>query len=213
MKNKLLMLVCTTLFVSALNAQVSNQIQGVEIHNFEATQLDNGANMFIVPLTTEVKVLATEPKNFKMKETITLPEINPNETDKHYADRIQSLIQSRIAELKTQALFEFADATNAALIISPIYSIKTESSNGYTVNVVVKVKGYPAIYTKFRNLTPADSITMRLSRNIPQNKEILDPTLHTTVTSEEEKVHEEVVKITDENEQVKTEQKKNSKKK
>ena len=165
--------------------------------------MDNGANMFIVPLATEVKVLSAEPKNFQMKESITLPEIFPQESDAHYANRIQDIITSRIAELKTQALFEFADATNAALIISPIYSIKTESSKGYTVNVTVKVKGYPAIYTKFRNLLPSDSVTMRLSGNIPENKHVLSPNLQTKITTEEETVREEKVNIIDNNDKKK----------
>lgn len=195
MKKEVTLLGAILVISQLITAQVSNQIQGVEIRNFEATQLNNGANMFVTPLATEVKVLSTEPESYQMKETIILPEIRPGETEGQYADKVQRIVEARISELKTQALFEFTDEKNAALIISPIYSIKTESSHNNVVNVIVKVKGYPAIYTKFRNITPADSVLMRISKTIPNNQGMTNPKFNTTIKTEEKQIVEEEVVI------------------
>ena len=72
----------------------------------------------------------------------------------------------KLDELKAQALFEFIDRENCSLIVSPIYSIKTTNSAGSKMTIQVRIKGYPATYTHFRDLQSADTTIVRLNRLI-----------------------------------------------
>ncbi|HBZ34016.1 MAG TPA: hypothetical protein DEO38_02830 [Bacteroidales bacterium] len=175
--------------------QVSNKIQGADIKDFETTKLNNGTKMFVVPVTAEVKVLSAEPQSYQLKESIMLPEMGPTESEASYTNRVAQYVEQTVVQLKEQALFEFADSKNASLIISPSYSIKTESSKNYQVNVVVKVKGYPAVYTKFRSIMPSDTILMKTGKNIPDNKIELTPVMNVNMETEEKTTVEEDVVI------------------
>ena len=77
----------------------------------------------------------------------------------------------RMDELKAQALFEFIDRENCSLIVSPIYSVKTTSSKGLEMKVEVRIKGYPATYTNFRDLQAKDSTIVKLNRLIIDKKD------------------------------------------
>lgn len=149
----------------------NNAIQGASVSKYEATQLKNSGNMFIVPLVASLNIKQSTPSDYVLRETITLPEMRKKESEKDYFERAEKFMNMRMDELKAQALFEFIDRENCSLIVSPIYSIKTTSSSGSQMNVEVRVKGYPATYTHFRDLQTADSTIVKLNRLIIDKKD------------------------------------------
>ena len=149
----------------------NNAIQGASVSKYEATQLKNNGNMFIVPLVASLNIKQSTPSDYVLKETITLPEMRKKESEKDYFERAGKFMNMRMDELKAQALFEFIDRENCSLIVSPIYSIKTTSSSGSEMKVEVRVKGYPATYTHFRDLQTADSTIVKLNRLIIDKKD------------------------------------------
>lgn len=149
----------------------NNAIQGASVSKYEATQLKNNGNMFIVPLVASLNIKQSTPSDYVLKETITLPEMRKKESEKDYFERAEKFMNMRMDELKAQALFEFIDRENCSLIVSPIYSIITTSSSGSEMTVEVRVKGYPATYTHFRDLQTADSTIVKLNRLIIDKKD------------------------------------------
>jgi predicted adenine nucleotide alpha hydrolase (AANH) superfamily ATPase len=171
MKAKLLFLV---LVVAAGTVFAQNKaIQGASVSKYEATQLKNNGNMFIVPVVASLDIANKTPTDYKLKETISLPEMKKKESEKEYFSRVEKYINLKIDELKAQALFEFIDKENCSLIVSPIYSIKTLSSQGTEMTIEVRIKGYPATYTKFRDMQTADSTIVKLNRLIVDKKDEL----------------------------------------
>lgn len=169
MKAKILLLVLVAA-TGTMFAQ-NNAIQGVSVSKYEATQLKNNGNMFIVPLVASLNISQSTPKDYVLRETITLPEIRKKENEEKYFERAEKFMNMRMDELKAQALFEFIDRENCSLIVSPIYSVKTISSNGLEMKVEVRVKGYPATYTNFRDLQAKDSTIVMLNRLIVDKKD------------------------------------------
>lgn len=169
MKTKLLILVLVAV-TGTMFAQ-NNAIQGASVSKYEATQLKNNGNMFIVPLVASLDIKQNTPSDYVLRETITLPEMRKKESEEAYFERAEKFMNMRMEELKAQALFEFIDRENCSLIVSPIYSIKTTSSRGLVMNVEVRVKGYPATYTHFRNMITSDSTIVKLNRLIIDKKD------------------------------------------
>lgn len=156
---------------AGLFAQSNAAIQGASVSKYEATQLKNNGNMFIVPLVASLNITQSTPKDYVLKETILLPEMRKKENEDKYFERAEKFLDLKLNELKAQALFEFIDRENCSLIVSPIYSIKTLSSNGLQMSVEVRVKGYPATYSHFRDLQAADSTIVKLNRLIIDKKD------------------------------------------
>lgn len=127
--------------------------------------------MFIVPIVASLNIAQSTPKDYVLRETISLPEMRKKESEEKYFERAEKYMHMRLDELKAQALFEFIDKENCSLIVSPIYSIKTTSSSGSQMNVEVRVKGYPATYTNFRDLQTADSTIVKLNLLIVDKKD------------------------------------------
>jgi len=146
-------------------------IQGASVSKYEATQLKNNGNMFVVPLVASLNITQSTPKDYVLKETILLPEKRKREKEDAYFERMEKYVDIKLDELKAQALFEFIDKENCSLIVSPIYSIKTVSSKGLEMTVDVRVKGYPATYTKFRDMQTSDSTIVKLNRLIVDKKD------------------------------------------
>lgn len=169
MKAKVLLLVLVVA-TGTMFAQ-NNAIQGASVSKYEATQLKNNGNMFIIPLVASLNIKQGTPSDYVLRETITLPEMRKKESEEKYFERAEKFINMRMDELKAQALFEFIDRENCSLIVSPIYSIKTTSSSGSQMKVEVRVKGYPATYTHFRDLQTADSTIVKLNRLIIDKKD------------------------------------------
>ena len=182
---KKIIIIC--LMAAAINnafAQDSS-LQGASVSKFEATQLSNNGNMFIVPVVAELHVNSTTISDYNMKATILLPERGKKESDERYVKRVEDFLKVKLDELKTQALFEFIDNTRSSLILSPHYSIQTESSRGNEMKVVVRIKGYPATYSNFRNLTAADSTIVKLNGMIVDKKQVEYLQGNTKITTEE----------------------------
>ena len=169
MKAKVLLLVLVVA-TGTMFAQ-NNAIQGASVSKYEATQLKNNGNMFIIPLVASLNIKQGTPSDYVLRETITLPEMRKKESEEKYFERAEKFINMRMDELKAQALFEFIDRENCSLIVSPLYSIKTTSSSGSQMKVEVRVKGYPATYTHFRDLQTADSTIVKLNRLIIDKKD------------------------------------------
>ena len=153
-----------------VSAQSSTTIQGASISKYEATQISNNGNLFIVPLVADLKVKSNVMEEYKLVADITLPEIKKKEKEMEYLKRIEVFLNKRLLELKSQALFEFIDKTGASIIVSPMYSTRTLTSRGLDMKVEVRVKGYPATYSNFRNLQASDSTIVKLNNQIRQKE-------------------------------------------
>lgn len=185
MKTKFL--ICSFLLflgTAGLYAQTTT-VQGANISKYEATQISNNANFFIVPLVAELHVLTNTMQEYRLVENITLPAIKKREKEDAYFVRIERYLNDRLEELKAQALYEFIASSNASLIVSPIYSTKTLSSKGLDMRLEIWVKGYPATYNNFRNLKAADSTIVKLNHSIKQkNLDIISIDKKTTERNE-----------------------------
>lgn len=168
MKPKFLsIIVCLFIGTLALYANETS-IQGASISKYEATQISNNGNFFIVPVTAELQVMSNTMQEYKLVENITLPEMKKKEKEETYIVRIENYLNKVILELKSRALYEFIDKTHASLILSPIYSTKTLSSKGNEMRIELRVMGYPATYTNFRSLQASDSTVVKLNNSIKQ---------------------------------------------
>lgn len=168
MKPKFLsIIVCLFIGTLALYANETS-IQGASISKYEATQISNNGNFFIVPVTAELQVMSNTMQEYKLVENITLPEMKKKEKEEAYIVRIENYLNKVILELKSRALYEFIDKTHASLILSPIYSTKTLSSKGNEMRIELRVMGYPATYTNFRSLQASDSTVVKLNNSIKQ---------------------------------------------
>lgn len=150
-KKLFLSLIAVSLGMS-LSAQI---VTGVNITNFQAKSTDSNPKMFVIPIVASMEIIQDAPTFFSTTGVIKIPD--NNNTVRDYMALVNSTVKARIEELKSQALFEFSEKTGADLILSPMYSITTVSNTGLTVNVTIKIKGYPARYTKFREMTENDS--------------------------------------------------------
>ncbi len=168
---KLFLFVTVLSVATGLFAQSNMAIEGASVSRYEATQLKNNGSMFIVPIVANLNVAQSTPKDYLLSEKITIPEIRKNESEDKYYERVEKYIDLKLNELKAQALFEFIDTEHCSLIVSPIYSIKTVSSQGHEMNVEVRVKGYPATYTNFRSMQAADSTIVKLNGLIVDKKD------------------------------------------
>jgi hypothetical protein len=167
---KTFLLILAVVLTAGLFAQ-NNAIQGASVSKYEATQLKNNGNMFIVPLVASLNIAQSTPKDYRLRETISLPEKQKRENEEAYFKRAENFLDLKLNELKAQALFEFIDSENCSLIVSPIYSIKTISSKGLNMTVEIRVKGYPATYTNFRDMQAKDSTIVKLNRLVIEKKD------------------------------------------
>jgi len=168
MKPKFLSII-VFLFIGTLSIFANEtSIQGASISKYEATQISNNGNFFIVPVTAELQVMSNTMQEYKLVENITLPEMKKKEKEEAYIVRIENYLNKVILELKSRALYEFIDKTHASLILSPIYSTKTLSSKGNEMRIELRVMGYPATYTNFRSLQASDSTVVKLNNSIKQ---------------------------------------------
>lgn len=188
MKTKLL---CVVVFALAAGTMLSqnNAIQGASVSKYEATVLKNNGNMFVVPIVASLSVTKNQPSDYVLTETVIIPDIRKQEGDANYMTRVTDYLNTKIEELKAQALFEFIDRENCSLIISPMYSTRTISSEGSKMTIEVKVKGYPAMYSKFRDMQPADSVLMNLNKLIeyqsPDVQKLTEQQMETNERTEE----------------------------
>lgn len=156
------------LLLMVVSCKLSAQTTQTEasLTNFEATSLSTQPKMFGIPLVANVKIIEGAKHTFTFETIIKLPDRQEKESDGSYTNRINKFVKDRIEEVKTEAIFNFADETQADVIVSPSFSMTTESSNGLTMKMKVKVRGYPAKYDNFRNLSAQDEKLIELSAKV-----------------------------------------------
>lgn len=142
------------------------QVTDASLTNFEATSLSTQPRMFGVPLVADVSIIPDAQHTFTMEADVNLPQRGLKENDNSYLNRVNAYVKNRLEEIKTEAVFNFSEETDADVIVSPAFSITTISNKGLYLRMKVKVRGYPAKYTNFRNLTDKDSTLVKLSRSI-----------------------------------------------
>lgn len=171
-------------------AQSSQQTTvGVTLSHHEAVYATSTPKMFAVPILADVKIIPGAATSFKVESSIHFPSIGQGESKSTYYSNISSMVNDKIEELKSQALFEFSEATGADIILSPMYSVKTIESIGQTTRIVIKIKGYPAKYDNFRSLKAEDRELITTSDLVEGNNQ--RQTIN-TVTKKESVVKKEV---------------------
>ena len=167
MKKRALLKVFMLLFVNmSICTAYAQKVTDASLTDFEATSLSTQPRMFGVPLVADVKIIPDAKHTFTMNADVNLPERADKESDNSYLKRVNSYVKDRLEEIKTEAIFNFSEENDADVIVSPNYRITTESSNGLNLKMKVKVRGYPAKYDNFRNLTDKDEKLVEISRNI-----------------------------------------------
>lgn len=173
MKKILLLAVC--LLACALSLRAQTTVTGATVTKYEATSVDTQPKLFVTPLVADLAIIPTASTSFSIKGKITLPEAPDTkniEVLERYAAEARRTVAASIEELKAQALFQFADKSSADVIVAPSFSVETDNSSGRDVFVTVKVKGFPARYTNFRNLRPDDSTLVRMNNIISSGKQV-----------------------------------------
>ena len=161
--------------VAALPARAQTTVTGATITKYEATSVETQPKLFVTPLAADLTIIQSASTSFQTKGTITIPEApdtKNTEVLERYAAEARRSVAASIEELKAQALFQFAEKSGADVIVAPIYSVETDSSEGRVVKVTIKVKGFPARYTNFRNLKTEDSTLVLMSQRISTGKEV-----------------------------------------
>lgn len=159
------------IMLASLSYISAQQVTEASLTNFEATSLSTQPKMFGVPLVAEVNIIPNAQHTFSMEADVNLPERVSKESDNSYLKRVNTYIKERLEEIKTEAIFNFSEQADADVIVSPAFSITTLSNKGLYLKMKVKVRGYPAKYTNFRNLTDKDSTIVKLSQSIGSSNE------------------------------------------
>ncbi len=173
MKKIILIAICICACAFSLRAQTT--VTGATVTKYEATAVETQPKMFVTPLVAELSIIPSASTVFKIKGKITLPEAPDTknvEVLERYAAEARRSVAANIEELKAQALFQFAESTDADVIVAPTYSVETDKSDGREVYVTVKVKGFPARYTNFRNLRPDDSTLVYMNNILSSGKQV-----------------------------------------
>lgn len=172
---KKIVLLAFFLCACAFSLRAQTTVTGATVTKYEATSVETQPKLFATPLAADLSVIQTASTSFKIKGKITLPEApdtkNTEVLERYAADARRS-VAANIEELKAQALFEFAESCNADVIVAPSFSVVTDSSSGREVFVTVKVKGFPAKYTNFRNLRPEDTTLVHMNAILSTGKQV-----------------------------------------
>ena len=167
-------IVAAGIFASA-SAFAQTNVTGVNVTKFEASSVETQPKMLVTPIAADISIIQSTSSSFKTQGTITIPEV-PDTKDaaklERYAADARRVILEGIEELKAKALFEFSEQAGADLIVAPLFSVLTDKSDGRVIYVTVKVKGYPARYTNFRNVKPTDTTIAYINRILPSSKDV-----------------------------------------
>ncbi|MBO4340775.1 MAG: hypothetical protein J5835_05055 [Bacteroidales bacterium] len=161
--------------LAGISAFAQTTVTGVNVTKFEATSVEAQPKMLITPIAADITIIQSNSSSFKTQGVITIPEV-PDTKDlaklERYAADAKQVIMDGIEELKAKALFEFAESAGADLIVAPLFSVVTDKSDGRNIYLTVKVKGYPAKYTNFRNVKPADTTIVYINRALSSGKNV-----------------------------------------
>ena len=56
--------------------------------------------------------------------------------------------------------------------MAPLFSVVTDKSDGRIISLTVRVKGYPARYTNFRNVKPSDTTIVYINSALSSGKSV-----------------------------------------
>lgn len=181
MKHIILFFVTILVTFSAFAQSVS--FDGANVSQFQSTMVNNGTKIFNVPLVGSYELIDNANKTFKLDGVIRttdliLPAKRKGESKRLFAERlslaVKEALNSAIMELKAKALFLFAEQENADLIVSPTFAITTKRSDEDKIELVIRLKGFPARYTSIRPLQASDSALVRTSRLIENDIRTID---------------------------------------
>ena len=173
MKTRLLLSVIFAVACTSAFAQTT--VTGVNVTKFEATSVEAQPKMLVTPIAADVSMIQATSASFKTEGTIVSPEVpgtkGPAKLERYAADAKQVILDG-IEELKAKALFEFAESAGADLIVAPLFSVVTDKSDGRIISLTVRVKGYPARYTNFRNVKPSDTTIVYINSALSSHKNV-----------------------------------------
>ncbi len=161
------------LFGATLMAQTV--VTGASVTKYEATSVESQPKLFVTPLAADLVVIQNASTSFKTQGSITLPEAPDSKDNKvleRYANEARRVVVEGIEELKAKALFEFSESESADVIVAPSFSVVTDKSDGRLLSLTIRVKGFPARYTNFRNVKPSDTTLVYINRSLPVGKEV-----------------------------------------
>ena len=171
MKTRLLLSVIFAVACTSAFAQTT--VTGVNVTKFEATSVEAQPKMLVTPIAADISIIQATSSSFKTQGTIVIPEVpdtkDPAKLERYAADA-KHVILDGIEELKAKALFEFAESAGADLIVAPLFSVVTDKSDGRIITV--RVKGYPARYTNFRNVKPSDTTIVYINSALSSSKNV-----------------------------------------
>ena len=166
MKTKFLLSVTIAVaaVLSCVSAFAQTTVTGVNVTKFEATSVEAQPKMLVTPIAADISIIQATSSSFKTQGTIVIPEV-PDTKDvaklERYAADAKHVILDGIEELKAKALFEFAESAGADLIVAPLI-----------ISLTVRVKGYPARYTNFRNVKPSDTTIVYINSALSSGKSV-----------------------------------------
>ena len=166
---------CLLGLLTAGSAWGQTTVTGVNITKYEATSVETQPKVFITPLAADLSIIQAASTSFKTQGTIVIPDAPDTKDTKvleRYSKQVRETVVGGIEELKAKALFEFSEQVNADVIVAPTYSVITDRSEGKVVHVTIRVKGYPARYTNFRNVKASDTTLVYINRLLSVGKDV-----------------------------------------
>lgn len=148
----------------------SIDIKRVSVKKYQASKAETQPKLFTVPLVGHLNVITSHSVKYEFSAEIALPSPDNAPSYEAYQRMVENSITQQIEELKGRALFEFSEANNADIIVSPTYSIITESNQGLVLNVNIKIKGFPAVYTSFSEMKNSDGELVNINSMIDTQK-------------------------------------------
>lgn len=125
-----------------------------------------------IPMVVDIKVTG---KRIIYEETESFKGITVTDAIKAYGN---SFSTEGIAAFKRIALAKAASAHNVDIIVGACFDVSTTPDNHFSI----KVAGYPAVYTNFRNATKADSDLLKeMKQYVPEQG--CDPLLNIPTTT------------------------------
>ena len=148
------------LFSLAFFAACKSPQHYVKYDESSAYYLELQGKGYVMPLIGDISVT---------NQRITFEQVFTNNLKE---EDVQSAITPAIVQyMKNYTLTQAAIANNADIIVSPLIDVKTSAD--YTT-ITVKLTGYPACYTNFRNATKEDFEILRLCEKTDAEKKLAE---------------------------------------
>ena len=127
--------IAAAMFTGCATTQV---VQTTDYMESSARILDGEQKMLVNPIIADLKVSATKVYHTETEAFIAYP-------------ITQSLIDNNMTTFKAIAISRAAKAHNADVLVGTTIDVVTKNNR-----IAITVSGYPAYYTKFRNVSKSD---------------------------------------------------------